>query len=176
MRALHLQGKTLNEIGIKFGVTRERVRQILTRLGVKRTDGGIAAQAQAKRYAREQERQKKRDARAMRRYGCSHAELMRLNEGKRLTDKTSFAAKFWSQKHCAQFTGIEWQFTFPEWVSVWRESGHWESRGRWTGYVMSRRGDTGPFAPWNVYITTASQNIKDGYVFRRLRKPDQVAA
>lgn len=42
MRSLYQDGKTLQEVGDVFGITRERVRQILRRLGVSASEGGIA--------------------------------------------------------------------------------------------------------------------------------------
>lgn len=37
---LYKSGKTLSDIGIKFGLTRERIRQRLSSHGIKREDGG----------------------------------------------------------------------------------------------------------------------------------------
>lgn len=42
MAALYAEGKTLQNIGDQFGITRERVRQILARLGVQRRTRGVA--------------------------------------------------------------------------------------------------------------------------------------
>lgn len=43
-------------------------------------------------------------------------------------------------------------------ATIWQRSGKWEQRGRGQGYVMCRRGDSGPYAEWNVFIATAAEN------------------
>jgi hypothetical protein len=54
---------------------------------------------------------------------------------------------------------IEWLFTFDEWIDLWLKSGKWHQRGCRRGqYVMSRFGDVGPYAPWNVEIKTVGEN------------------
>lgn len=49
--AMFKSGKTLEECGQAFGITRERCRQILKRLGVSRTDGGVHVRAAPARQA-----------------------------------------------------------------------------------------------------------------------------
>jgi hypothetical protein len=54
---------------------------------------------------------------------------------------------------------IEWLFTFETWIDLWLKSGHWHQRGKGRGqYCMSRFGDVGPYAPWNVEIKTVGEN------------------
>ena len=49
MVTLFTDGATLAEIGQRYGVTRERVRQILAHVGVTRIEGGSHVRAQRKR-------------------------------------------------------------------------------------------------------------------------------
>src|SRR5437660_337438 len=57
--------------------------------------------------------------------------------------------------------------TLEEWWKIWCDSGRWAERGCRRGqYVMSRPGDVGPYAAWNVRICTAAENAAD----RRGRK------
>jgi len=61
--------------------------------------------------------------------------------------------------------GIPFEFTFEEWVGWWRSNlgDDWISkRGRRKHeYVMARKGDKGPYAPWNVDCKTQSENAKE---------------
>jgi len=57
MKELFLQGMTLGDIAEKYGITRQRVHQVMARLGVNRTEGGCGlkvkqfAQTVAKEHA-----------------------------------------------------------------------------------------------------------------------------
>ena len=60
----------------------------------------------------------------------------------------------------AKKRGIEWQFTYDEWVDWWGDDIH--KRGPYRGQlVMARYNDTGPYHPDNVFKTTCSQNVRD---------------
>ena len=55
--------------------------------------------------------------------------------------------------------GIEWLFTYSEWLEMWLVSGKWEQRGRDSGtYCMSRKGDIGPYSTRNCLIVTKEEN------------------
>lgn len=69
---------------------------------------------------------------------------------------------FQRQRSAASHRGIEWKFSFEEWLKVWQESGHLHERGRLRGqYQMSRNGDVGPYAPYNVRIVPISVNLAE---------------
>jgi hypothetical protein len=162
MVELHRAGFTLAQIGTMYGITRERVRQILQRIGVGRLDGGSHRQSQRHRAEKEARRIAACNARSIEAYGCDRETLLRLNAGLALHAKGSMALAYKYHRHNATLRGIGWEFTFPEWCRVWVESGKWEQRGRTRDqYVMARKNDFGPYAAWNVYITTLSQNFKD---------------
>jgi hypothetical protein len=77
-------------------------------------------------------------------------------------DHASPAGRFRNQKNNSRHRGIVWAITFPQWMAAWLESGHWGDRGRHAeGYVMARKGDTGPYTIGNIYITTLAQNVVD---------------
>jgi hypothetical protein len=67
-----------------------------------------------------------------------------------------------AQRHQAIKRGIEWHFTFEGWVAWWVEKlgPKWaEKRGRKADeYCMARKGDKGPYAPWNVECQTSREN------------------
>lgn len=65
----------------------------------------------------------------------------------------------------ARRRGIEFHFTFEEWVKWWEDhlGPDWlKKRGlRKDQYQMARNGDTGPYAAWNVQCKTATANGQD---------------
>lgn len=159
---LYTTGHTLQQIGTVYGITRERVRQILKKAGFAGSDGGVAKRKQKRLEAKAQARLLRDEAKAQAAFGCGFDELLKHNDGKRGWTKGSKSRAFIQQRRAAQHRGIEWLMAFPEWCRVWDESGHWNERGRTAnGYVMARRQDFGPYAAWNVYITTLAQNVVD---------------
>lgn len=155
------QGKTLQEIGTSLGVTRERVRQIIKKLGLERQDGG----AHIKALINVRYRQKPENPRRFAFWGCTKQEAIDLNQGENLTKKGTPAYWFRNQQNAAIRTrGIKWEMTFAEWLRLWKDSGHWEQRGRGKGYCMARIGDSGSYSVENVEIITIGQNFSDSYI------------
>ena len=76
--------------------------------------------------------------------------------------------KWYDQRQSARRRGIEWDLPFEVWMKIWNDSGHWHQRGTKTRdqYVMSRRGDQGPYRADNVVIKTNYENIMEGNVGR----------
>lgn len=172
MASLYKEGKTLQEIGDKHGVTRERARQVLKVLGVKKEDGGLSVRSIPKAFdeARKQARliaKKKAAHESM--FGCSDDEILRINGrqwswSQRKNLKESPAAAYIQQKlNAEKIRGIQFLLTLPEWWRIWQESGHWEQRGPGKGYCMTRIGDTGPYEVGNVEIKTVSENFSEAY-------------
>jgi Sigma-70, region 4 len=146
-----LAGTSMEEIGQKFDLSRERIRQILVSNGVQMESGGFAR--------RKKERKQLRDEAAERdclhRKGCTTAQLK--------TVPMEARKQHWQQRRNAKNRNIAWSLDLWAWWCIWRDSGHYNERGR-NGYVMARYGDVGGYVPNNVYICTSSQNVKDGYV------------
>lgn len=70
--------------------------------------------------------------------------------------------KYYFHKRAAELRGIEFLFTFDEWLTTWEQSGHLHERGCRKGqYVMARLGDRGPYAVGNVKIITCQQNNRE---------------
>lgn len=65
-------------------------------------------------------------------------------------------------KHAAhaKARGVEWRFGFLEWWEIWEPHYHLRGSGP-DDLVMGRKGDVGPYAPGNVYLTTGKQNMDD---------------
>jgi hypothetical protein len=70
--------------------------------------------------------------------------------------------RYLAQRISAKDRGIEWRFSFEEWLKVWTDSGHLAERGRGRGrYVMARLGDVGPYSAGNVEIIPYEKNCRD---------------
>lgn len=157
MAALYKSGKTLQQIGTEFGITRERVRQIIGKYhGMNHRHGGLHIQTIERNAAKIADR----DARYLAKYGCTFAQWKYLlSVGKRASHYyRSPLGAYVSQRNNAKRRGIGWELTVWQWWTIWQESGHWEQRGRGQGYCMCRHGDTGPYATWNVFIALAAEN------------------
>lgn len=148
MISMHSQGVSLEKIGTQFGITRERVRQILDRQGISAKNGGASIGRAAKREYREM----RREATYFVKYGLPYAVVKQLRK-----DRVTHA--FSSQRKSADTRGIEWNLTFAQWFAIWQASGKLHLRGRGKGkYCMSRVCDSGGYALGNVHIQLSTEN------------------
>ncbi|MDP1702605.1 MAG: hypothetical protein Q8L53_16835 [Aestuariivirga sp.] len=155
-------GRTLQDIGTENNMTRERVRQIITKFhGRVKKLGGHAVMGKINLAAR----LVRRNQLCLKKYGCSleqfavlkkfHCEMRKRGD----SYTVSPIGAFFTQKKNAKNREIEWKLSLWEWWAIWQQSGHWLDRGRTAdAYVMCRRGDVGPYSVENVYIDTASHN------------------
>jgi hypothetical protein len=148
MADMYKQGITLEKIGEKFGVTRERVRQLLKKQGITRFDGGQCKAVQARKATTTATR----DARHLTRHGMPFSEYKALQ-------KAGAVAVYRQQRENSRRRAIAWEITLAQWWSLWVASGKWEQRGRGKGrYVMSRIKDEGGYQVGNVHIQLATEN------------------
>jgi hypothetical protein len=159
--------ETLQAIGDSYGLTRERVRQIVKREGLTRADGG--------RFLRSSSRRAARVARVrgvyVESFGCTRGEARDLNEGKRMGAADSLARAYLQQRHHALWRGIPWALTFPQWVALWKATGHFDQRGRAKdSYVMTRWDFAQGFHIGNVCICTMSEATTASLLQRQARE------
>lgn len=170
--ALYKSGKSLAEVGSQFGVSRERVRQIVSGLGVSKLEGGATIRSftntrdkvEALRAKDEREESHIRSL-----WGMSLDDYKaHIAEHGTSTKSTSPMRKYIQHRSSAKKRGIGWDFNFAQWWQVWQDSGKWSERGRgpgYHGYVMARFGDADtPYSVDTVYICTQSQNSKDSFI------------
>jgi len=144
-----------------FGISRQRVQQILALYGISRNDGGLSVSS--KKRAKYEKREKE----YIDKHGMTRKEYWEVAKNKTSAGSSpQFAYR--AQRESAKHRGIEWDFNFNDWWQVWCQSGKWEERGRMLGqYVMCRYKDAGSYSTENTYIDTCSHNISDQYLFRR---------
>jgi DNA-binding CsgD family transcriptional regulator len=160
MASMYRQGVILEKIGQHFGVTRERVRQILADLGVTPAEGGKRRSVNQKKEARKRQL----DARCLAKWGITHAERKARRQDGTL-------AAFTSQRNVAGGRGIPWELSFVQWLEIWTVSGKLELRGRGKGrYVMSRIKDEGGYVVGNVHIQLSTDNNRQGLAKCRSNK------
>ncbi len=152
MAGMLAQGMTLQRIGDHFGLTRERVRQLVTKLGAEDSRRAFlraikADEAQNKAAAFE--------ARIRAKWAVS-VDVWRQCRA------DGVVRMFEQQRKHAAMRGIEWGLTFGQWLAIWQASGKLDQRGRGKGrYCMSRIKDTGGYVLGNVHIQTTVENSRE---------------
>ena len=163
--ARYRDGETLDAIGKRFGVTRERIRQIIFKhsriYGL--VDGGVRIRTERKRSERAAAREAQREARVLKNYGCSLDIYYTVKNAGGVN-------AYMEQRNGAKRRGIDWRFTLATWWRCWQDSECWRLRGRGgDSFVMARFGDVGPYSVDNVYFTTGRENVRDYQASRKRR-------
>lgn len=161
MARLYNGGRTLQSIGDDYGLTRERVRQIIKKhFGLTYQNSGRKAAIDARTDAAERKRTELLNRRCIEKNGMPR-EAYRALIRKRDASGINPQRRFLEQKRNARVRGIEWHLSFADWWRIWEESGKWGERGRGHGYAMSRPGDIGPYAVGNVKIIQGADNSRE---------------
>jgi hypothetical protein len=152
MADMRAQGLTLESIGRHYGITRERVRQILRKAGFGEVHKAFAIQRKGAKGAA---KQSQREAMCFAKYGVSLDDYRAIRE-------TGASRAYGSQKVNARRRGIEFKLTLGEWWSVWSASGKYHLRGKGIGhYCMSRIRDSGGYVVGNVHIQLCQENSRE---------------
>lgn len=153
IRAMYEAGMTLKQIGQRYGVTHERVRQILKRLGLTGEHGGKRKCARVKR----ERHAAARDASHLSRFGVGYEEYIVIRE-------SGGVAAFRQQKANAARRGIGWNLSLGDFWKIWQDSGKWQERGRGKGkYCLSRYTDKGDYTIGNVWVCSFSENCREAH-------------
>lgn len=160
------QGKTLEELGAAFDITRERVRQLLQtakRIGLLKGEdkGGASKRSVDRDRVHLQAKIAKEEVRVQRYFGCSRDECYAINNGRspwsQAVPKT-LARFYYAQRRAAVNNGAAWALTFPQWKKVWDESGKWALHGRGANrYTLGRLDTSKPFEPGNAAVLSNAE-------------------
>lgn len=152
-------GETLQEIANDYGLSRERVRQLLRKQGLTGIDGGRTI----KSFLNHADKPKPKGDPFFRRYGMERAELGPEFADMSTCDPRHPKRAFCEQRRTAKYRGFEWSLSFKEWWTLWAESGKWAERGRSADkYVLTRVAGCGPFSVDNCVISTFSESSRQG--------------
>lgn len=151
MSEMFKAGYTLQQIGNSYGISRQRVQALISRLGVTRDDGGS-------------------DLKKAEEYGFASLEDLRSY----LDRYPGCCAKYRQQRQNASMRGVDWEFNLKSWLDAWGD--RWSKRGRGgESLVMCRIGDIGPYSKDNVYIASCGQNASDYQAIKKARTVDRHA-
>lgn len=163
---------TLQEIGDRYGISRQRIGQITIKHGIVAGDGG----ATKKKLARLEEIREVEACKHLARHGCSKEQRLAAYREGSATGKLHPRVAYKMQKGNAGLHGIAWQMNFWEWWCIWERSGKWPKRGRNFGeYVMARLGSKGPYSVDNVHIISNADNMNGWAKVLRKRPCEAVA-
>ncbi len=151
-------GETLAAIGRSFDISAERVRKILKKFGLDKTNAGLAIRNLNKPSKPPVEPY------CMRVYGCMAEELQKFS----LAERQAFL----QQKTNVRRTDVAWCLTLPEWSAIWFRSGKWAQRGRGPfKYGLCRIDSSGAYSVENVLILKNSRSAR-----RELETANQLPA
>lgn len=127
---LYESGHTLSEIGIKYGVTRERVRQILVENGLTRFDGGMHSKARSRSAARELARNASCENRSQHIWGCTHDEFLDINATLSQAHGMRLRTIYRRVRDTAHRQKIPWKLNFPFFVPLMRPHLEWYGKSQ----------------------------------------------
>lgn len=147
MASMIKEGSTLEEVGDLYGLTKERVRQIIKPLGVTGKHGQ-SMRAEKNAAKKNQRLEQARNLKAMKYWGVDHKRLMRLKK-----HNPADVKGYEQQRNNSLRRGVEWRLSIDEWMDMWKRSGkkRWKGRGA-NKYVLTRKRGRGPFSVENCIV------------------------
>lgn len=159
-KSMYLAGLTLEQIGERHGITRERVRQVLAKIGITRFDGGASKKAQHRKATKSRHRGS--------RYGITAEQWQFLSD-------LGVLDAWREQRRNAINRGIAWELTVSQFWSLWEQSGKWSQRGRKKGqYVLARLKDEGAYTLFNCWVCLGADNIREARAHSKRRLGDNI--
>lgn len=133
-------GESLQSIALGYNISRERVRQIIKRLGLNGSNSGrrpnIHAEAVRKQVKREEQRRMIKKERLESRYHCECELVEKLRNVYPSGNKNPIDRFLMLGANCKR-RNIYFDLTLAQWWSVWDQSGKWPECGVGKGkYAM----------------------------------------
>ena len=116
---LFLEGNPGTVLSERFGITRQRVWQILDSAGVPASAGGRALRDKAAHAKFNKDFLAAENRRCERLYGCSRAEWSKVRHvsgGKRAV------TAYLTARRIARHKGVPWSLSLPDWIAIWLEA------------------------------------------------------
>lgn len=154
IKAMYQSGMTLQQIGDQHSLSRERIRQVLRKIGVSPESGGAAKRLSVKRDLA-------RHAVELRLIQKHDVDTVTMQELRQMR-----VVHAWMQQRTnARRRGIGWHLTIGQFWKIWQDSGKWSNRGCGKGkYCLSRYGDLGDYRIGNVWVCEFAENCREASV------------
>lgn len=161
---LFKKGTTITRLAIRFGVSRQRIQQIISDNGLTRHDGGYSVIKQTKDQIKKIEKK--------RQIFIKESILgMPMEKYKHLLKyRPRPYYVYLRQRLNALQRGIEWSLSFGQWWMFWEDSGQWENHGRgFNKFVLTRKNYKKGFHLDNVEIAVFSEYLRNPTIDRTKR-------
>lgn len=159
-------GIPMTELAERYNITRQGIQLVLKAAGLSAKSGGASIRSKARRIRTQTEKLENRDTNCLNKWGCTFEQWKSLRSMHKNFHLTPIA-RYIQHRSNVRREGITWDITLWDWWNIWNDSGKYNERGRGkNGYCMTRKEDKGAYTKDNVYITTISDNLKDGFIAR----------
>lgn len=151
-------GETQQSIADEYGLTRQRIQQVLVKYGLGKKDSARGAMIATRRVSERSATIARLDAYWRRVYGLSLIERTTI---KRQFGHRPFRAYIEQRSMmCRLYGRAVWQISFTEWWGLWLASGKWQERGRGHGYGLMRNDALAPYSRGNCRIVSQPEGIR----------------
>jgi predicted DNA-binding protein YlxM (UPF0122 family) len=153
---LYRSGYTMQEIGDRYNISRQRIQQILAKFNMTYEDGGN----HVKSVARQEQLKQEMDERSFNNYGYTREQFHMLRGTHEDYNKSALGKWYQFKKNC-EIHGFELQLTPLEWWDIWQKSGKFHLLERaGDGYCLGRIDQKGPFSKENCVVRKFSENCR----------------
>lgn len=152
-------GWTMGELSTEFGISRQRVKQLLDKRGVKAENGGRAVL----RALNIKTKVASRERNVKRRWGITLEHWKHLRAMDQDFWKTPLGVYIRKRANVQRTSKRKWRLTFVDFLHLWEDSGKWDQRGRGDEfYGMSLIDPTKDWTRDNVVVKRLQDSVAIG--------------